>query len=89
VILRLALPAESAAAYAEGADPEVVAAVEEYARNAEGFLAEDNKVCQQQQVGLRSRHAGAGRFSKHEGLARAFDQWVAERAYRPGTTTPA
>jgi choline monooxygenase len=89
VILRLAVPAESAAAYAEGSDPEVIAAVEEYARNAEGFLAEDNKVCQQQQVGLRSRHAGAGRFSKHEGLARAFDQWVAERAYLPGTTTSA
>jgi choline monooxygenase len=85
VILRLCVPEESAKAYAEG-HPETTKAVEEYARNAEGFLSEDNNICQQQQIGLRSRHGGPGRFSKHEGLAREFDQWVAERAYAPAAS---
>jgi hypothetical protein len=83
VSLRLCLPAEAAEKLAAG-DPKTVEAAEQYARNTETFILEDNKVCQMQQRGLRSTGAIPGRFSYHEALARKFDQWVADTAYRPG-----
>jgi choline monooxygenase len=79
--LWLCLPEQAVEAWKAG-DPEVTKAVEEYAGGCEMFIAEDNNVCEMQQVGLRSRHGTSGRFCKHEGLAREFDQWVADKAYR-------
>jgi hypothetical protein len=86
IMLRLCLHKDAVEAYNAG-DPQAVAAGDEYARNAETFLAEDNAISQQQQVGLRSRHGTTGRFCKHEGLARAFDKWVADKAYGPAAAT--
>jgi choline monooxygenase len=83
VMVRLAVPPESAAAYFEGADLDVVRAVDEYERNVRAFLDEDNKICRMQQIGFGSRRGAPGRFCKHEGLMRIFDQWVAEQAYAP------
>jgi choline monooxygenase len=83
VMVRVCLPEETAAAFEAGEDEAVMRGAEEYAKNVKLFLAEDNVITQQQQIGLRSTRGEPGRFSKHEGLAREFDQWVAERAYRP------
>jgi choline monooxygenase len=82
IILRLALHKDAAAAWA-ARDPQAYEAGEQYANNATFFLDEDNYISQEQQIGLRSRLGTPGRFSKHEGLAREFDQWVADHAYRP------
>jgi phenylpropionate dioxygenase-like ring-hydroxylating dioxygenase large terminal subunit len=79
--LGLAVAKESAEALARGDDPILQASREEYVRNIDSFLAEDNMISEQQHRGMRSRHAKAGRFSKHELLAWKFDKWVAERAY--------
>ena len=57
-------------------------AAEMYARNTEMFIAEDNRICQMQQIGLRSRGATPGRFCYHEQLAKRFDVWVADKAYK-------
>jgi choline monooxygenase len=78
--VRLCLPAEGAAAISEG-DPEAVAAHEEYKRNIEAFVLEDNKIAVQQQLGVSSQHGRPGRFCKHELLAHKFDRWVVETAY--------
>jgi choline monooxygenase len=86
IMLRLCLHKDAVEAYNAG-DPQALAAGDEYARNAETFLAEDNAISEQQQVGLRSRHGTTGRFCKHEGLARAFDKWVADKAYGPAAAT--
>ena len=83
VIVRLCVPAEAADAYFRGEDQAVVTVVEEYVRNVRAFLEEDNRICRMQQVGFGSRRGASGRFCKHEGLMRIFDQWVAERAYTP------
>jgi len=83
VMVRVCVPAESAAADARGDDPAVVAAADEYAANVKAFLDEDNDICRRQQIGLRSRRGAPGRYCKHESLTRSFDQWVAERAYGP------
>jgi hypothetical protein len=88
IILRLALHKDVVDAY-RAEEPQAKAAGDEYARNAETFLAEDNAISEQQQVGLRSLHGTPGRFSKHEGLARMFDKWVADKAYRPAATNGA
>ncbi|MGZ4247061.1 MAG: aromatic ring-hydroxylating oxygenase subunit alpha [Solirubrobacteraceae bacterium] len=81
VILRLALHKDSVAAI-EAGDEKFREASEMYARNTEMFIDEDNRICQMQQGGLRSRGATPGRFCYHEQLARKFDQWVAEKAYK-------
>jgi hypothetical protein len=78
--LRLCLPADVAAQLEEG-DPETAEGAEQYARNTVTFILEDNKVCQQQQIGLRSSGAVPGRFCYHEALAQKFDRWIAEKAY--------
>jgi len=83
VIVRVGVPPESAAEYFKGEDPEIVSSVEEYVHNVELFLEEDNRICQLQRVGMRSRRGAPGRFCAHEGLARIFDKWVAGRAYGP------
>jgi phenylpropionate dioxygenase-like ring-hydroxylating dioxygenase large terminal subunit len=83
VIVRVGVPPESAAEYFKGEDPEIVSSVEEYVHNVELFLEEDNRICQLQRVGMRSRRGAPGRFCAHEGLARIFDKWVADRAYGP------
>ena len=83
IMVRVCVPDESARAYAAGGDPDVTRAVEEYTRNVKAFLDEDNHICEQQQIGLRSRRGEPGRFCKHESLTRIFDQWVADRAYGP------
>jgi choline monooxygenase len=88
ISLRLALHEDVIDAYDNG-DPQVRAAGDEYAANAEIFLAEDNKISEQQQLGLRSRHGTVGRWSKHEGLARMFDKWVADKAYGPAADSSA
>lgn len=77
----LCVPRESAAAHAKGPGSAAYDAVEEYAGNVGPFVDEDNKIAEMQQVGIRSRQANSGRFSKHEGLAWQFDTWVARRAY--------
>jgi choline monooxygenase len=86
IILRLCLHKDAVEAY-EAGDGQTRAAGDEYARNAETFLAEDNAISQQQQIGLRSRRGTPGRFCKHEGLARMFDNWVADKAYGPRPAT--
>lgn len=83
VIVRLCVPPEAASEYFGEGDPDVVGAVEEYARNVKAFLDEDNRICQLQRVGLGSRRGVPGRFSEHEALTRSFDQWLAVRAYGP------
>jgi choline monooxygenase len=83
VMVRLCVPDEAAKHYLGGDDAGVASAVDEYARNVKAFLAEDNKICGLQGVGLRSRRGAAGRFCQHEGLTHIFDQWVARRAYAP------
>jgi phenylpropionate dioxygenase-like ring-hydroxylating dioxygenase large terminal subunit len=82
ISLRLCLPAEIAEKF-EAGDPATLEAAEQYARNTETFILEDNKVCQLQQVGLRSAGAVPGRYCYHEALARKFDHWVAQTAYLP------
>ena len=89
VIVRVGVPPDTAARYLEAEDPEVLKAVDEYAHNVKLFLDEDNRICQMQGVGLRSRRGAAGRFSVHEGLTHRFDEWVADRAYRPAPAAPA
>jgi len=79
----LGIPPDAAAAYFAGEDPQVAKNVEEYLHNAQLFLEEDNKICTMQHVGMHSRRGLRGRFCKHEGLARTFDKWVADRAYGP------
>lgn len=81
--VRLCVHRESAEKIAAG-DPDAVAADAEYARNVEAFVEEDNVISAQQQRGLSSRMAKAGRFCKHEQLAWKFDKWVAETAYLRG-----
>ncbi len=44
-------------------------------------MAEDNDICERQQLGLRAQKAVPGRFCKHEILAWKFDNWVARMAY--------
>jgi choline monooxygenase len=83
IVVRLCLPPEVAESYLTGEDPALRAAVEEYKHNAELFLEEDNVVCEQQWVGLRSHRGASGRYCEHEGLVRRFDKWVADRAYGP------
>ncbi len=84
----MTLPATAAAAL-EDEDQRAVAAAEEYERNVESFVKQDNDICVRQQLGLRSLKAGSGRFCKHEGLAWKFDNWVARTAYSPnGRATP-
>ncbi len=85
VKLRLCLPAEVVEKL-RAEDPPTVEAAAQYARNVETFILEDNRVCELQQRGLRSTGAVPGRFSYHEALARKFDQWVADTAYRPNGT---
>jgi choline monooxygenase len=83
VMARLCVPDDAARLYLGGHEASVVRAVDEYARNVEGFLSEDNKICQQQGAGLRSRRGASGRFCQHEELTHKFDQWVTRRAYEP------
>jgi len=77
----LTLPRDAAEAYAAG-DEHARRAADEYARNVESFVAEDNAICVKQQRGLRSDLSATGRFCKHEGLAWKFDNWVARVAYQ-------
>jgi choline monooxygenase len=78
--VRLCLHKDAAEAFAAG-EPDAVKAAEEYACNTEYVVLEDNRICEAQQRGIRSRHAVPGRYSRHEGLAWEFDRWVAETAY--------
>ena len=78
--VRLCLHKDAVAA-CEAGDVEALNAQEEYARNTEYVVLEDNKICEAQQRGIRSPHAVPGRYSRHEGLAWEFDRWVAETAY--------
>lgn len=78
--VRLAIPREDAERVAAG-DPAAVEAHEEYKRNVVAFVLEDNRIAEQQQLGLRSRNAMPGRYSPHELLAHKFNAWVAETAY--------
>lgn len=77
----LCVPPAAAEAYKNGVEGPLKAGVEEYARNIPPFVDEDNKIAQMQQVGIRSRRATPGRFSKHEGIMWRFDRWVAAQAY--------
>jgi Ring hydroxylating alpha subunit (catalytic domain) len=61
----------------------VLSAADEYVRNAKLFLEEDNKICELQRAGMRSRRGESGRYCEHEGLVRLFDKWVIDRAYGP------
>jgi phenylpropionate dioxygenase-like ring-hydroxylating dioxygenase large terminal subunit len=81
VTLRLCLHQDAVAQLSAG-DQEAREAAEMYARNTEMFIAEDNRICQMQQIGLRSRGATPGRFCYHEQLAKRFDVWVADKAYK-------
>jgi phenylpropionate dioxygenase-like ring-hydroxylating dioxygenase large terminal subunit len=81
----LCVPPDVAAQYLEAQDADVLRNVEEYLRNVQLFLEEDNKICRMQHIGMRSLRGEPGRFCKHEGLARMFDEWVADRAYGPAT----
>jgi choline monooxygenase len=83
VIVRLGVPPDTAAEYVKAEDPEIVRSVEEYVHNVQLFLEEDNRICQQQRTGMRSRRGAPGRYCAHEGLVRIFDEWVAKRAYGP------
>jgi choline monooxygenase len=81
VTLRLCLHQDTVARLSAG-EQEACEAAEMYARNTEMFIAEDNRICQMQQIGLRSRGATPGRFCYHEQLAKRFDVWVADKAYK-------
>jgi choline monooxygenase len=83
IMVRMAVPAETAAEYFRGENPEVLSAVEEYVHNAKLFLDEDNRICELQRAGMRSRRGEPGRYCEHEGLVRIFDKWVIDRAYGP------
>ncbi|WP_051580047.1 aromatic ring-hydroxylating oxygenase subunit alpha [Pseudonocardia acaciae] len=76
----LSFGAEVAAAYAAG-DERTREIVDSYVRNQETIAAEDNDICERQQLGLAARAATPGRFCKHEVLAWKFDNWVARMAY--------
>jgi phenylpropionate dioxygenase-like ring-hydroxylating dioxygenase large terminal subunit len=80
VMMRLCLPDAVATAY-EAGDPEIVPKVEEYVRNADQFIAEDNRICEIQQAGLRTRRGAAGRYCKHEPLVWKMHKWLIATAY--------
>jgi len=82
IMLRLCVPGETAERYHAG-DPEIVPQVEQYARNTEAFIAEDNVICEMQTKGQRSRHGLPGRYCKHEPLVWKLHNWLVETAYSP------
>jgi hypothetical protein len=80
VMMRLCLPNEVADAYDAG-DPAIVPKVEEYVKNADEFIAEDNHICEVQQAGLRTRRGGTGRYCKHEPLVWRMHRWLIDVSY--------
>lgn len=82
IILRLMVPGEVAQKYFDG-DPEIVPQVQQYARNTEIFIDEDNKIGELQHKGLRSRIGGAGRQCRHELGAYAIHEYMIEKVYGP------
>ncbi|MEA2331014.1 MAG: hypothetical protein QOH58_1152 [Thermoleophilaceae bacterium] len=80
VMMRLCLPNDVADAY-EAGDPDTVPKVEEYVRNSGEFILEDNRICELQQAGLRTRRGGRGRYCKHEPLVWKMHNWLIRTAY--------
>jgi phenylpropionate dioxygenase-like ring-hydroxylating dioxygenase large terminal subunit len=71
----------------EKGDPGLVDGAAEYIRNVQMILDEDLEASDQQAVGLRSRLAVSGRYSKREALLSTFHRWVIEELYLPAKAT--
>lgn len=80
IVVGIAYPPETGKAYLAG-DEKVRELCDSYGRNQEKIMAEDNDICERQQLGLKAQKAAPGRFCKHEILAWKFDNWVARMAY--------
>jgi len=50
-----------------------------YFKRWEKSLGEDNDISEEQQIGMRSKFNVAGRFSLHEPIVHAIDNWVIDR----------
>lgn len=79
VLLRLCVPKDTAEALKS--DAELQAAAAEYCRNIETFVNEDNEIARKQQLGLRSRRAVPGRYSKREFLLFKYHDWLRQHVY--------
>lgn len=66
------------------ARPDFAEVAANYVQRWDTTAIEDNQICEQQQAGLESRLAAAGRLSTREALVHRIDNWILDRVLDDG-----